>query len=107
MPCVRAAPGRQGAAGRTAVSAWTLSSASGLLLDPRHDAVARIEEAAVDLRPAAEELDREQLRPDRKREAAGCARDDRAIAVLREDLLRRRRAQVTDERVRSRLVLRV
>src|SRR6185312_1171233 len=75
-------------------------------LDLRHHAGVRIEELLLDLRPAADVLDREELRSRGEVEALGRARDDRPIAVLRKDLLGGRSTQVLHERVRLGLVLR-
>src|SRR6185312_12090914 len=75
-------------------------------LDLRHHAGVRIEELLLDLRPAADVLDREELRPRREVEALGRARDDRPVAVLREDLLSRGGVEELHESVRLGLVLR-
>src|SRR6476469_608071 len=74
-------------------------------LDASHDSRSRIEELLLYLGPAADVLDREQLRPGREVEAAGGRGDDRPVAALREDLLRGRRAQELHERLRFGLVL--
>src|SRR6266446_5878820 len=71
-----------------------------------HDARLWVEELLLDLRPAADVLDREQLRADREIEAARGGRHDRPVAVLREDLLRVERVQELHEGVRVGLVLR-
>src|SRR5215211_5740186 len=74
-------------------------------LDLRDQTGVRIEELLVRLRPAAEGVDREQLRPRREVEALVRARHDRAVAALREQLLRLRRVEELHERVRRGLVL--
>src|SRR6476646_7270029 len=79
-----------------------------VLLDLRDDAGVRVEEARVRMRPAADQrrvdgeepwarrvLARELLRRDRV---------DRAVAVLRPDLLGRLRPEVVHELLRDRLV---
>src|SRR5512132_32773 len=66
-------------------------------LDPRHQPCVRVEEFLLHLRPAAEVVDRDQLRSHRKAEALGRARQYRPVAALREQLLRRRRVEALDE----------
>src|SRR4051812_30241556 len=91
---------RTAAGGRTAAAATAKAR-----LDLRHQARVRIEELLLRLRPAAEVVDREQLRPHREAEALVRARDDRPVAALREQLLRGRRVKKLDEALRLRLVL--
>src|SRR5712691_5770438 len=93
----RRAPGAAG-------SVSALAAIRPLELD--HDAGLRVEELLLDLRPAADILDREQLRSSREVEAARGGRNDRPIAVLREDLLRGLRVQELQERLRLRRMLR-
>src|SRR2546427_1144567 len=62
-----------------------------------HDPRARVEELLLDLRPAADVFDREQLGPGREVEASRGCRHDRPVAVLREDLLRVARMQELHE----------
>src|SRR6266516_4946031 len=71
-----------------------------------HDARLWVEELLLDLRPAADVLDREQLWSSREVEAARGGRHDGPVAVLREDLLRVDRPQELQERLRFRRVLR-
>src|SRR6266550_7989924 len=71
-----------------------------------HDARLWVEELLLDLRPPADVLDREQLGPCREAEPACSGRDDRPVAVLRENLLRGECAQELQERLRLRRVLR-
>src|SRR6266850_752999 len=75
-------------------------------LEANHDARARVEELLLDLRPAADVLDREQLRSRWEVVAARRRRNDGPVTVVREDLLRCRRAQELQERVRFGLVFR-
>src|SRR6266540_4630501 len=98
---------RPGAAERRALgagSAWALAATRRL--DLGHDPRAWVEELLLDLRPAADVLDREQLRAVREVQPLRHTLDDGAVAVLREDPLRRLRAQEVQERLRLRLVLR-
>src|SRR5262245_29738034 len=83
--------------GRGRLSARVLSSAPVAPLDPRHDPRARIEELLVDLRPAAEPLDREHAGRIREAESLGRAAEHRPVAVLGEDHLGGLRAQEVDE----------
>src|ERR671928_169271 len=91
-PRLRAAPGigtaLGSAGGAAAVASLAGLSALPLVLeDLRHDPVLRVEELRVDLVPAAELRDLEQIW--RCREPVG-ARDplhDRPVALVREDLL--------------------
>src|SRR3954447_20841348 len=92
----------EGAGARTAAA-----SAAKALLDLRHQPSVRVEELLLDLRPAAEVVDAELLRPHREAVALGRDLEHRAVAALREQLLPRRRVEVLDERLRRRLVLAV
>src|SRR2546426_5476433 len=92
--------GARGAAGSVSALAATRAYDAG------HDARLWVEELLLDLRPAADVLDREQLWADREVEAARGGRHDRPVAVLREDLLRVDRPQELQERIRLRGVLR-
>src|SRR6266511_1374126 len=83
------------------------ASAAKARLDLRHQAVVRVEELLLYLRPAAEVVDREQLRPHRKAEALVRARQDGPVAALREELLCARRVEELDEGLRRWLVLAV
>src|SRR5258705_10130741 len=74
-------------------------------LEASHDSRPGVEELLLDLRPPADVFDREELRPGREVEAARGSGDDRPVAVLREDLLRGRRSQEPQERLRLGLVL--
>src|SRR5437870_13437479 len=65
---------------------------SQLLLDAGHHTGRRVEEVLAHLGPASEILDREQLGGRREARAAD-ALYHRTVAVLREDLLRRRAVQ--------------
>src|SRR3954447_17864470 len=71
----------------------TASGDSEALLDLRDDAVRRIEELRVHLRPTADVADLEQLRPGREllEELLLDARNDGTEPVLRPDRLRGRR----------------
>src|SRR4051812_9032113 len=111
-PRLRAAPGMGTALGTargaTAV-AWLagLSALSLVLEDLRHDAVLGVEELRVDLVPAAELRDLEQLR--RRRELV-CARGvlhHRAEALVHEDLLGLGRVEEVHERLCQLRVLRL
>src|SRR4029450_9185186 len=91
-PRLRAAPGMGtalGAAGGAAAVASLagLSALPLVLEDLRHDALLGVEELRVDLVPAAELRDLEQLR--RRRELVGARRvlHHRAVALVHEDLL--------------------
>ena len=93
-------PGAPGAARRRA--ALTLASdATDLPLDPRHDARVRIEEALLHLRPAAEPSWSIVNWPGRTGNfflvRLEHALHDGAIAVVREDLLGRRRLEEAQE----------
>src|SRR4051795_12893127 len=72
-----------------------------VLLDLRDDPVVRVEEARVRVRPAADHrrVDREEPGPVRVVALELLRRDriDRAVAVLRPDLLRRLRPEVVHE----------
>src|SRR5882724_1659347 len=87
-----------------AESASALAATRAYELD--HDSGLRVEEFLLDLRPAADVLDREQLRSSREVEAARGGRHDGPVAVLREDLLRVERPQELQERLRLRRMLR-
>src|SRR5262249_48542894 len=93
-----------GAAGNLAGSGSALAATR--TDDLGHDAVARVEELLLDRRPAADVLDREELRPHGEAQPLRHAPDDGSGAVLREDALRRLGAQELDERLRLLLVLR-
>src|SRR5262249_28952073 len=76
-------------------------------LDPGHDPVLRIEELRDHLAPASEVLDREELRAERQ---VLLVRDpdrvvDRAVAVLRPDLLPLLRVEELVERLDGRVPL--
>src|SRR3954452_7042831 len=107
IPPARAGPsgptplaGRDGAV--AAGAALATRAVAERALDGRHDARARVEEALLHLRPAAEpELaDGEQAL---RLHEAGPDLDDRPVAVLRPDRLRLRRPQEREERARRRL----
>src|SRR5206468_8176124 len=102
-PSTSATRGVRAAAGARTAAASTAKAR----LDLRHQPLVRVEELLLHLRPAAEILDREQLRPDREAEALVRTRDHRPVTALREQPLRRRRVQVLHERLRGRLVLAV
>src|SRR3954452_12982133 len=91
---------RPAAGARTAAA-----SAAKALLDLRHQAGVRVEELLLDLRPAAEVVDRELLRAHGEAVALGRDLEDGPVAALREQLLPRRRVEVLDERLGRRLVL--
>src|SRR5215210_5679277 len=101
------APSLDSRAGRA--TATLASDATYLSLDPGHDPLVRIEEGLLHLRPAAEAelVDRELPRPRRELLLVGLedALDDRAVPVVGEDLLRRRRLEEADEPVRLVLVV--
>src|SRR4051812_20273011 len=98
--------GSRRAAAGDADARTAAASAAKALLDLRHQPRVRVEELLLHLRPAAEVVDRELLRADR--EAVALRRDlhDGAVAALREELLRGRRVEVPEERLRLGLVLR-
>src|SRR6185503_15583118 len=101
-PRLRAAPGigtTLGTAGGAAAVASLagLSALSLVLEDLRHDALLGVEELGVDLVPSAELRDLEQLRRRRELVGARCALHDRAVALVREDLLSLGRVQEVDE----------
>src|SRR6059036_2611056 len=87
-------------------AASTASGDSQTLLDLRDDPRRRVEELGVDLVPAADVADLEQLRPGRERrlETLRDGRVDWAEAVLRPDRLCCRRVQPVDELRRLGLV---
>src|SRR3954469_8934920 len=87
-------------------AASTASGDSERLLDLRDDAVRRVEELRVHLRPAADVADLEQLRARRKvlLELAEDVHVGRPEAVLSPDRLRRGRVQPRDELLRLGLV---
>src|SRR6266496_1495720 len=89
-----------GAAGSASALAATRTDEAG------HDPCVRVEELLLDLRPAADVLDREELRPGREVEAPRGGRHDGPVAVLREDLLRVQRVQELHEGICLGLVLR-
>src|SRR5215203_952536 len=93
---------RLAAGARTAAA-----SAAKALLDLRHQPGVRVEELLLDLRPAAEVVDRELLRAHGEAVALGRDLENGAIAGLREQLLPRRRVEVLDERLRRLVVLAV
>src|SRR5438105_2240793 len=93
-PCATGARTRRGRAGATAVAALVAKTR----FDPRHNPGLRVEEALLDLGPAAELLDREEPRPDRIVELLDDASHDRPVAVLAEDRLSLRGVQEADER---------
>src|SRR5438874_11394000 len=66
-------------------------------LDLRHQSAVRVEELLLHLRPAAEVVDGEELRPHREAEALVRAREDGPVAALREELLRGRRVEILHE----------
>src|SRR5579862_9997294 len=88
----------------------TASGDSEALLDFRHDPVRGVEELRVDLVPAADVADLEQLRRERElrmraaRELLLDRGQDRAEAVLCPDRLRCRRVQPVHELLRGGLV---
>src|SRR3954447_11060917 len=91
-PRLRAAPGMGTALGAVrgtaAVAALAgLSALSLVLEDLRHDALLGVEEFGVDLVPAAELRDVEQVLRRRELVRAGGVLDDRAVALVHEDLL--------------------
>src|SRR3954465_3610888 len=87
--------GRRGREMRGGVRVLTRGDAK-VLLDLADDAVG-VEELRVHLGPAAELVDREQALRPRELLVIGRGRVDRAVALLGEDLLRRRAAGVLDE----------
>src|SRR5256714_1779953 len=97
-PCATGARTRRGRGG--AATAAALLPKPGL--DLRHHSRLRIEEALLDLRPAAELLDREEPRPDRVVELPHHAPQHGPVAVLAEDRLAPRAVQERDERPRGR-----
>src|SRR3954464_8219006 len=109
-PRLRAAPG-VGTALDTAGGAaggWSagLSALPLVLEDLRHDALLGVEEFGVDLVPAAELRDVEQVLRRRELVRAGGVLDDRAVALAHEDLLRGGRVQEVHEALGQLLVLR-
>src|SRR5262245_41441838 len=94
---------RRAAAGARTAAA----SAAKALLDPRHQPGVRVEELLLHLRPAAEVVDGELLRPHREAVALGRDLDDGAVAARGEQLLPGGAVQELDERVRRFLVLAV
>src|SRR3954451_5758209 len=91
----------------TAGTRTAAASAAKALLDLRHQAGVRVEELLLDLRPAAEVVDRELLRAHREAVALGRDPQDGAVTALREQLLPGRRVEVLHERLRRVLVLAV
>src|SRR3954454_20778932 len=91
-----ASPGRA-AAGEAKLlgSGRALSSGrdANRLLHLGHDALLVVKELVLDLAPAAEVVDRELLRRSREVVLPGDARNDRAVPVVGEDLLRLGRVQ--------------
>src|SRR5215218_10018918 len=87
-----------------AAGASTTASLCGgdteLLLDLRHGPGVRIEELVVDLVPAAELVDLEQLLRLRVDGLVDLAGDDAAVALVGEDLLRLGRLEEVQERLR-------
>src|SRR3954467_7523517 len=114
-PAMPAPPPRTGAGSRLRRGPRLRTAAcSGLrcgnalrLLDVDEYALLRVEEAVVDLRPAAELVDREQLRRDRELRLVLQRGKHGAVALGDEDLLGRRRPQVVAERLGRARVLRV
>src|SRR6476659_10222375 len=102
-PSTSATGRRRAAAGARTAAA----SAAKALLDLRHQPGVRVEELLLRLRPAAEVVDRELLRPHREAVALGRGLHDGAIAALREQLLPGGGVQELDERVRRLFVLAV
>src|SRR5262245_46012420 len=100
-PSTSATRGARAAAGVRRAAASTAKAR----LDLRHQAGVRVEELLLHLRPAAQIVDGEELRPHREAEALGRTPDYRAITALREELLRGRRVEVPEKRLRVRLVL--
>src|SRR3954463_206285 len=101
-PRLRAAPGMGtalGATGGAATVAWLagLSALPLVLEDLRHDALLGVEEVRVDLVPAAELHDVEQVLRRRELVRAGRVLDDRAVALAHKDLLGRGRVQEIHE----------
>src|SRR5206468_2481756 len=85
---------RRATAAARAGAACVLAGGSGyprVLLDLRNGALVRVEELVLHLRPAAEVVDREELPGDRepRSELLEHRRDDRAVALAREDPLGR------------------
>src|SRR4051794_3812627 len=95
-----APPGSGTARGRGSVSASAFGGDTKALLDVRHDALLLVEELGHDRVPAAELLDREQLLGGREPLLVDERLDHRAVALRREDLLRRGRGEVGRERLR-------
>src|SRR3954466_3710781 len=109
-PRLRAAPGMGtalGAAGGAATVAWLagLSALPLVLEDLRHDALLRVEEVRVDLVPAAELRDVEQVLGRRELVGPRGALHDRAVALAHEDLLGGRGVQEVHEALGQLLVL--
>src|SRR5262245_51201994 len=106
-PRASAAPegrGTRSGAGRGtgAAVALLLSGNSLVILDLGEVPVARVEELVVDRRPAAELVDREEARRRRVLRLVDERRLDRAVALAREDLLRRVGPEVVEKRLRRR-----
>src|SRR5215210_7721272 len=98
-----ASPGASARRGLSNGAATALAAISRL--DLGHHTGARIEESLLHLRPPADVLDREQLRTRREVQTLRHTVDQRPVAVLRKDSLRRLRAQELEERARLRLFL--
>src|SRR3954462_13077761 len=107
-PRLRAAPGMGTALDTTggAAVAWLagLSALPLVLEDLRHDALLGVEEVRVDLVPAAELRDVEQLARLRELVRAGRVLDHGAIALAHEDLLGGRGVQEVHEALSELLV---
>src|SRR3954471_21881672 len=110
-PRLRAAPGMGTALETTggAAVAWLagLSALPLVLEDLRHDALLGVEEVRVDLVPAAELRDVEQVLRRRELVGAGGVLHDRAVALAHEDLLGGRRVEEVHEALGELRVLRV
>src|SRR5918992_2625567 len=92
--------GAAGGAGEAADVALVGSSALPLRLeDLRDDSALGVEKLVVDLVPAAEPADLEELGRRRELVGGGSALHDRPIALAREDLLGLLRVQKVDERL--------
>src|SRR3954454_10499842 len=107
MPMPSGAPAMPAPRLRTAACSGLLCGNALRLLDVDEYALLRVEEAVVDLRPAAELVDREQLRRDGELRLVLQRGENGAVALGDEDLLGRRRPQVVAEGLGRARVLRV
>src|SRR3954471_11240297 len=94
--------GSRKAAGRRATVALSATADAERVLDLCDRATGRVEELGVHGRPAAEVLDGEQLRGRGELRGVDVSLHHRAVAMVREDLLRGVGVQVVDERLGQR-----